>query len=150
MPFVFEPVGESVLLAGIWEVTGSQTYLPDVLMKIVLDAFAALLVYRIVMRLFKRRRAALIAGLLYALYPPIAEVVVSPDRDFWSIDFTIVILAVYLEAINSTHPTRWLVACGTLTGIGAYFDTGVLILPCAMALAGIVVVGWRTTLYRAF
>ena len=149
-PFVFEPVGESVVLAGVWEVTGSQDYLSDVLMKIVLDALAALLVYHIVMRLFKRRRAALMAGFLYALYPPIAAVVVSPDRDFWTVNFTIVILAAYVEAINSTRPWRWLVACGILTGIGAYFDTGVLVLPGAMALAGIVVVGWRTTLYRAF
>ncbi len=114
---------------------GSQTYASDVLMKIVLDALAALLLYRIAMRLFKRRRAALLASLLYALYPPIAEVVVSPDRIVWSLDFTIVIFAVYLEAIDSTRPGRWLLACGILTGIGSYFDSGALLLPAALALA---------------
>jgi hypothetical protein len=150
VPFVAEPVGEAVLLAGLWEALGRETYLPDVLMKIMLDAFAALLVYRIAMLLFKRRRAALTAGLLYALYPPIAEVVVNPNRDFWSLDFTIAILAVYLEAINSTRPRRWLVACGALTGLGAYFDPGVLILPGALALATVAAVGWRTTLRRTF
>jgi 4-amino-4-deoxy-L-arabinose transferase-like glycosyltransferase len=149
VPYIAEPVGEAVLLTGLWEVTGSQTYASDVLMKIVLDAFAALLVYRIAMRLFKRRRAALVAGFLYALYPPMAEVVVNPNRDIWSLDFTIVILAAYLEALNSKRPGRWLVACGLLTGIGAYFDTGVILFPGAMALATVAVVGWRTTLRRA-
>lgn len=148
-PFIWEPVGEAALLAGVWEVTGSQTYLPDVLMKIALDALAALLVYRIAMRLFRRRRAALIAGLMYALYPPIAEVVVNPNRDFWSLDVTIAVLAAYLEAVNSKHSGRWLLACGVLTGIGAYFDPGILILPCALALASIGVAGWRTALRRA-
>jgi 4-amino-4-deoxy-L-arabinose transferase-like glycosyltransferase len=150
VPFAAEPVGEAVLLAGVWEATGSQTYLPDVLMKVVLDAFAALLVYRIAMRLFRRRRAALVAGLLYALYPPMAEVVVNSNSDFWSVDLTIAIVAVYLEAINSTRPGRWLLACGVLTGISAYFHPGVLILPGALALSGIAVAGWRTTLRRAF
>jgi 4-amino-4-deoxy-L-arabinose transferase-like glycosyltransferase len=149
VPFVWEPVGETVLLAGLWEVTGSQDYWPDVLMKIVLDAFAALLVYHIAMRLFKRRRAALVAGFMYALYPPIAEVVVNPNRDVWSMDLTIAALAVYLEAINSERPGRWLVASGVLTGIGAYFDPGILILPGALALASVAAAGWRTTLRRA-
>jgi 4-amino-4-deoxy-L-arabinose transferase-like glycosyltransferase len=149
-PFVAEPVGEAVLLAGLWEVVGSQSYPPDVFMKIVLDAFAALLVYRIAMRLFRRRRAALTASLMYALYPPIAHVVVDPNKDFWGLDFTIAVLAVYLEAINSKRPGRWLVACGVLVGIGAYFDPGVGVLPGALALASVAVAGWRTTLRRAF
>jgi 4-amino-4-deoxy-L-arabinose transferase-like glycosyltransferase len=149
VPFVWEPVGEAVLVAGLWEVTGTQSYFPDVLMKIVLDAFAALLVYRIAMRLFRRRRAALTASLFYALYPPIAEVIVNPNRDFWSIDLTIAVLAVYLEMINSTHPKRWLLASGLLTGIGAYFDPGILILPGIMALTSVRAAGWRTTVRRA-
>jgi 4-amino-4-deoxy-L-arabinose transferase-like glycosyltransferase len=149
VPFVAEPVGEAVLLAGLWKAIGSQDYLPDILMRIALDVLAALLVYRIAMLLFRRRRAALTAGVLYALYPPIAQLVVSPVRDFWSIDFTIFVLAAYLEAINSKRPGRWLLACGVLTGIGAYFDSGILILPGALALASVPVAGWRTTLRRA-
>jgi 4-amino-4-deoxy-L-arabinose transferase-like glycosyltransferase len=148
VPFVWEPVGEAALVAGLWELTGTQNYLPDVLIKIALDAFAALLVYRITMRLFRRRRAALTAGLLYALYPPIAEVIVNPNRDFWSMDLTIAVLAVYLEMINSRHPTRWLLASGLLAGIGAYFDPGILILPGVLALTSGRVAGWRTTMRR--
>jgi len=148
-PFNAEPVGEAVLLAGVWEITGSQTYLPDVLMKTVLDALAALLVYRVVMLLYRRRRAALAAGLFYALYPPIAYIVVNPNRDIWSLDFTIAVLAGFVEATNSRHPRRWLVACGVLVGIGAYFDPNALLLPGAMAFASVTVTGWRTALHRA-
>jgi 4-amino-4-deoxy-L-arabinose transferase-like glycosyltransferase len=149
VPFIWEPVGEVVLLAGLWDVIGSQSYLPDVLMKVILDACAALLVYRIVILLFRRQRAALGAALLYALYPPIAEVVVNPNRDFWSIDLTIAILAIYLEMINSKRPLRWLMACGILTGICAYFDPALIILPGALAFAGVAITGWRTALRRA-
>jgi 4-amino-4-deoxy-L-arabinose transferase-like glycosyltransferase len=149
-PFIWEPVGEAALLAGLWETLGSQSYSSDVLMKIVLDACAALLIYRIAMLLFKRRRAALAAALLYALYPPVAEVVVNPNRDFWSMDVTIAVLAVYLEAVNSTQPARWLAACGLVTGIGLYFDPNALFLPGALALATVTVTGWRSALQRAF
>jgi 4-amino-4-deoxy-L-arabinose transferase-like glycosyltransferase len=148
-PFIWEPVGEAAVLAGLWEVVGTQSYAPEAVLRIVLDAFAALLVYRIAMRLFRRRRAALAAGLLYALYPPIAALIVNPNRDFWSIELTIAILAVYLEAIDAKRPLGWLVALGTLTGIGLYFDPGVLLLPGALALASLPAAGWRTTLHRA-
>jgi 4-amino-4-deoxy-L-arabinose transferase-like glycosyltransferase len=149
VPFAWEPVGESVLVAGLWELTGSQTYFPDVLMKVILDALAALLLYRVTLRLFKRRRTALIAALLYALYPPIAEVVVNPNRDFWSLDITIALAAMYMEAISSKRPRRWLVGCGILAGVGAYFDPGVLILPGAIALTLARSAGWHVTLRRA-
>jgi 4-amino-4-deoxy-L-arabinose transferase-like glycosyltransferase len=148
-PFIWEPVGEAALLAGLWKVTGSQSYLSDVLMRTALDAVAALLVYRIVILLYRRRRAALAAGLLYALYPPIAEVVVNPNRNFWSLDITIAVLAIYLEANNSERPRRWLVACGVLTGIGLYFEPGALLLLGTLVLALAAVTGWRTALRRA-
>jgi hypothetical protein len=86
---------------------------------------------------------------LYALYPPIAEVIVNPNRDFWSLDLTIAILATYLEMINSKHTGRWLLALGILTGISLYFDPGALILPSVLALTSVTTTDWRTTLRRA-
>src|SRR4029077_8963218 len=44
IPEIVEPVGESVVLAGLWEITGSERFLPDQLLRIVLDALTALLV----------------------------------------------------------------------------------------------------------
>jgi 4-amino-4-deoxy-L-arabinose transferase-like glycosyltransferase len=146
-PFVAEPVGEALVLAGLWELTGSERYLPDAILRIVLDAFTTLLIYRISMRLFKRRRGALLAAGLYGLYPPIAWITSFPVLDVWGVDFTIAIVAAYLEAVNSaSHRSRWLIACGLLAGMGAYFRPGVLILPAVLALVTIPDTGWRGAL----
>jgi Dolichyl-phosphate-mannose-protein mannosyltransferase len=145
VPEVAEPVGESVVLAGLWEVTGSERFLPEQILRIALDALAALLVYRIAMRLFERRRGALLAAALYAVYPPIAHQTISPYEDYWAVPATISIVAAYLEAVCSAHRWRWLIACGVLTGLGCYFRPNILILPAVLALA----LAPRTGLRRA-
>ncbi len=146
VPFVGEAVGEAAVLAGLWELTGTQSYPPDVFFRMLLDAFTALLVYWIALRLFERRRAALLAATLYAVYPPLAWVVNFPTSDFWGVDFTIAIVAAYLKAIDSPRRVTWLLACGAITGLGVYFRSGVLILPAALALATVAKVGWRNAL----
>jgi 4-amino-4-deoxy-L-arabinose transferase-like glycosyltransferase len=148
IPEIGEPVGESVVLAGLWEVTGSERFLPAQILRIILDALMALLVYRIAMRLFKRRRVALLAAFLYAVYPPIAWQATSPYPDIWGVDFTIAIVALYIEMIYSPHRWRWPLACGVLTGAGAYFRPNVLILPAILALVTIPVTGWRRALQQ--
>src|SRR4029077_1897500 len=111
------------------------------------DALAVLLVYRIAMLLFRRARAAIVAAALYALYLPIAWETIVVNNDFWAIDFTLAIVASYLEALNSTsHRRRWLLACGLLTGLGAYFHPTVLLVPLVIALARVAWVGWRVAL----
>lgn len=143
-----EPVGEPVVLASLWEITGSERFLPDQILKALLDALTALLVYRIAMRLFKRPRTALLAAGLYAIYPPLAWQVSSPTPDGWAVDFTIAILAIYLEAIHSRHRWRWLILCGVVVGMGSYFRANVLFLPAVLALATITTTGWREALRR--
>jgi 4-amino-4-deoxy-L-arabinose transferase-like glycosyltransferase len=147
-PEIVEPVGEAVVLAGLWEITGSERFLPDQILRILLDSFTALLVYRIAMRLFARRRAALLAATLYALDPPLAWLVSNINQDIWAVDFTIAILAIYLEAINSSFRWRWLILCGIVVSLGSYFRPGVLILPATLALATIPMTGWREALRR--
>ncbi len=148
-PEIVEPVGEAVVLAGLWEITGKETFLPDRLLRIVLDALAALLVYWIVMRLFGRPRAALLAGALYAVYPPIAWQTISPYMDFWACDLTIAILALQIQAARSSHRWRWLIACGLLVGFGTYFRPFVLIVSAVLAFVLNVGAGWRAALIRA-
>lgn len=143
-----EPVGEPVVLAALWEITGSERFLPDQILKLLLDSLVVLLVYRIAMRLFKRPRAALLAAGLYAIYPPLAWQVSSPTPDGWAVDFTIAIAAIYLEAIHSSHRWRWLTLCGATAGIGSFFRPAVLILPAVLALATIPMTGWREALRR--
>jgi 4-amino-4-deoxy-L-arabinose transferase-like glycosyltransferase len=147
-PEIGEPVGEPVVLAALWELTGSERFLPDQILKALLDALTALLVYRIAMRLFKRRRAALFAAALYAIYPPLAWQMTSPVPDGWGVDFTIAIVAIYLEAIHSSHRWRWLILCGVVASIGSYFRPAVLVLPMALALSTVAMTGWREALRR--
>lgn len=132
-PEIVEPVGEAVVLAGLWEITGSERFLPDQLLRILLDSLASLLVYRIALDLFRRRRAALLAAGLYAIYPPVAWQTGSPYMDIWAVDFTIAILALQLHAARSPHRWRWLIACGLLAGFGAYFRPFVLIVSAVLA-----------------
>jgi len=148
-PEVQEPVGESVLLAGLWEITGSERFLPEQILRIVLDALTALLVYRIALQLFARRRAAILSALFYAVYPPIAWQTISPYVDFWAIDLTIAVLVMQLQATRSPHRWRWLVACGLLAGVSTYFRPFVLLLSAILALLLNMPAGWRSALWRA-
>jgi 4-amino-4-deoxy-L-arabinose transferase-like glycosyltransferase len=148
-PEVQEPVGESVLLAGLWEITGSERFLPEQILRIVLDALTALLVYRIALQLFARRRAAILSALFYAVYPPIAWQTISPYLDFWAIDLTIAVLAMQLQATRSPHRWRWLVACGLLAGVSTYFRPFVLALAVILAVLLNMPAGWRSALWRA-
>src|SRR4029077_8075417 len=150
IPEIVEPVGESVVLAGLWEITGSERFLPDQLLRIVLDALTALLVYRIAWQLFGRRRTATLAAALYAVYPPIAWQTISPYMDCWGVDLTIAILAVQLQVARSPHRWRWLIACGLLVGFGIYFRPFLLIISALLAVVLNIGAGWRAALIRAF
>ncbi len=145
-PEIIEPPGAGVLLAGVWEIAGSEYYLPMQILQAIVDACLALLIFRISMRLFKRRTAALAAAALYALYPPIAWQSTVVYVDIWAVDFTIAILASYLEALYSPRRWRWLIVCGLLTGIGLYFRPNLEFLPAVLALATIPTLGWRRAL----
>jgi 4-amino-4-deoxy-L-arabinose transferase-like glycosyltransferase len=154
-PWIDEPVGGPLLLTGLWEIADRGHYLPLQLLQALVDALCVLLVFRISMRLFGRPRAALLAAGAYALYPPIAWQTTIVYNDIWAVDFTLVIVASYLEAIGSVDAVGWarsrgwLALCGTLTGAGLYFRPNLVILPAVLAFATIVHVGWRRTLVRA-
>jgi 4-amino-4-deoxy-L-arabinose transferase-like glycosyltransferase len=138
-PFLNEVAGPGLVLAGVWGLTGSERLVYGKVLQIAIDLLMLLLVYRIVMLLFARRRAALIAAALYAVCPPIARQTAIFEPDIWGLYFTIAILALYLEAIRSPERRRWLVACGLVTGLGAYFRPNVVLLPMALGLASM---GW--------
>jgi 4-amino-4-deoxy-L-arabinose transferase-like glycosyltransferase len=146
LPEVNEPIGGGVLIAGVWKIVGHGYFLPMQILQAIVDAFCTLLIFRISMRLFKRRNAALIAAALYAVYFPIAWQTTIVYNDIWAVDFAIAIVAAYLEAVGSAYRWRWLLACGLLTGVGIYFRPHLLILPAVLAFAMLSVVGWRRTL----
>lgn len=148
-PEIDEPVGLALLIAGVWEITGREYYLPVQILQAIVDALCALLIFRISMRLFKRRGAALVAAALYAAYFPVAWQTTIVFNDLWAVDFTIAIVACYLEAINSSHHWRWLLVCGLIAGAGIYVRPTLVFLPTILALATLPSVGWRRTLSRA-
>jgi 4-amino-4-deoxy-L-arabinose transferase-like glycosyltransferase len=147
-PEVGQPVGSAAILAGLWQFTSGERYLPLQILQALVDAFMAIVVYWVTLHLFKRRLAATAAGLIYALYPPLAFETTIPYTDIWAADFAVAIAALYLKADLSTHRWRWLVACGLTTGIGLYFRPNLLILPVAMALVGTFRAGWRESLRK--
>jgi hypothetical protein len=136
-PFVSEVMGPALVLAAVWEVTGSQRAVYGKVLQIAIDLLVLLLVYRIVTLLFRRRRAALIAAGLYALCFPIARQASILDPDIWAVYFTVLIVALYLEALQRQGGRRWwwLLGCGLAVGVGAFFRPSVLLLPLALGLA---------------
>jgi 4-amino-4-deoxy-L-arabinose transferase-like glycosyltransferase len=138
--------GPGIVLAGIWKLTGSERYIYGDIAQIAVDALMTLLVYRAVMLLFGRRRTALIAAALYAVFPPIAQRTSFVNPDIWAVDFTIAIVAVYLESMRSAHRMRLLLICGVIVGIGLYFRPNLVLLPGALALASLGRNSWRRQL----
>lgn len=146
---VLQPVGEGVVLAGLWWLTGDERYLYIQLLQIALDALMVLLVFSIARRLYRRDRAALIAAGLYAVFLPIARITRIPHLDIWAVYATLIVAWLMVRARDSERPVRWLLAAGLATGIGLYFRPGVLLIPVAMALAAIAWIGWRRALAAA-
>ena len=147
-PEVGQSVGTSLVIAGLWAITGDERFVQLQILQGILDGLAALLVYWIAMQLFQRRRPATIAAALYALYPPLAWQTADAYNDIWAVDFTLVIVALYLLAMKSGSRWRWLIACGLCAGVGAYFRPQVLAIVPALALATIPATGWREALRR--
>jgi 4-amino-4-deoxy-L-arabinose transferase-like glycosyltransferase len=148
VPEISESVGISVVIAGLWAITGDERYIEVDVLQAVVDSFVALLIYWISTQLFRRRRPALVAASLYALYPPIAWQTADPYNDIWAIDFTAAIVALYLLALRAKHRWRWWIACGVCTGLGAYFRPQVLLIIPALALATAFSTGGREALRR--
>jgi 4-amino-4-deoxy-L-arabinose transferase-like glycosyltransferase len=138
-PFLAELPGPGLVLAAVWGLTGSERLIYGKVVQVAIDLAVLLLLYRVVLLLFARRSAALIAAALYAVCFPIARQTALVDPDIWAIYFTIAILALYLEAMRSPHRRRWLVACGLAVGVGALFRANVVLLPVVL---GVACTGW--------
>jgi hypothetical protein len=150
IPEASQSVGDSAVIAGLWAITGSERYIDIQVLQGVVDGLAALLVYWIVMQLYRRPRPAIIAAALYALYPPIAWQTANPYNDIWAVDFTIALVAIYLVIRTTGHRWRWLIAGGLCAGAGAYFRPQVLLILPVLALVTITDTGWREAFRRAF
>ena len=67
-PYSLHMQGVAVLLAGVWGITGDEDYIYLQVIQCLLGALTSLLAWWIVMRLYGRPRAAMIAAGLYAVH----------------------------------------------------------------------------------
>jgi len=148
-PAITHPIGTGVVIAGLWALTGSERYIQIEVLQALLDAVVVLLVYWIAMQLFDRAFPAMLAAGMYAIYPPIAWDTADPYDDIWAVDFTIAIVAAYLMMMRSGHRWRWLLGCGVLSGLGAYFRPQVILIVPVLAVVTVPATGWREALRRA-
>jgi 4-amino-4-deoxy-L-arabinose transferase-like glycosyltransferase len=144
-PVVDQMPGVGLILAGLWWTTGSETYAQIQWLQILLDTLMVLLVYWIALRLARSTPVALLAALLYALWPGAIIVAKRPVLDTWAGFFTIGCVGAFVWARD--HPTsRWrLILLGVLTGAGIYFRPFILLLPIVLALVA-APGGWRRRL----
>ena len=149
-PSVDQMPGIAVLLAGIWWVTGDQTYTPLQWIQILIDTGMVLLVYWIAFRLTRTTRVALISALLYALWPGAIVVAKRPVLDTWAGFFTISCVAAFVWARERPSSRGRLAVLGLVAGLGIYFRPFVVLMPAALALVATPGGGWRRRLVWIF
>jgi len=145
-PQVHQMPGVSVILAGFWWLTGHHSYAAIQWLQLLLDAGMVLLIYWIARKLRAAPWAALLASLLYAVWPGAILVAKRPTLDTWAGFFVIVSVAIFLYARERATKLGPLVVLGLVTGVGIYFRPFILLLPILLALVATPSGGWRRRL----
>jgi hypothetical protein len=145
-PVVDQMPGIALVLTAIWGATGDKTYSSIQWLQILIDSAMVLLVYWITRRLTGRVRPALLAALLYAVWPTYVRFVRYPTLDAWAIWFTIACVAAFVWAREKPTSRRRLLLLGAITGVGIYFRPFVIFLPAALALVATPRGGWKEKL----
>ncbi|MBS1868518.1 MAG: glycosyltransferase family 39 protein [Actinobacteria bacterium] len=145
-PEVLEMPGEALLLAGLWRVTGDERYVYVQVLQAIADSLLVLVVFWLVLRLYRRRRAALVAAGVYTTFLPLAWMAHVPNTDLWAADFTLLTTAALVKALDAERPLRWRLAAGLCVGAGLYFRPTVMLVPLVFALCAIPFAGRRRAL----
>jgi Dolichyl-phosphate-mannose-protein mannosyltransferase len=146
-PVVDQMPGVAAVLVALWWPTGNQTYSLIQWVQILLDTAMVLLVYWITLRLTRRAPVALLAALLYAVWPKAILFARRPLLDTWAPFFTIGCVAAFVWAREQPTNRRRLALLGVITGVGIYFRPFVLLLPAALALVATPGGGWRRRIW---
>jgi 4-amino-4-deoxy-L-arabinose transferase-like glycosyltransferase len=134
-PEVLEVPGLALPLAGIWWATGSERFSYLQWLQILIDTGMVLLVYWIAFQLTQRRRVALCAAALYAVWLGAILLAKTPSLDTWAGFFVISALALYLSGREDSPRWAKLGLLGILIGVGMYFRPFVILVPIALAVA---------------
>lgn len=137
LPEMLHPPGMSLLIAAIHRVTGMRADLFFEILGMLLDTAAACILYWMVATFFSER-VAFTAGLIYALYPPLAYAC-TLDRSPEGIlsVFIVASLACVLQSTRSSDKkvAIWWILAGAMVGIGAYLRPDYFLVPVAFGFS---------------
>lgn len=135
IPEMLHPPGLPLLVAGLHRILGGSVDLAVQLIGLFLDVAAAGVIFWIVARLFPPR-IALLAGLAYGLFLPVAYASVSKMPDGMMSLFVAGALALALLAAGAKGLRSGLlfVAYGAAVGLGSYLRPDYACLPAALFL----------------
>jgi 4-amino-4-deoxy-L-arabinose transferase-like glycosyltransferase len=145
-PEVLEMPGEALLLAAAWTITGDERYIYVQVLQAVVDSLLVLVVFWLVLQLYRRRRAALLAAALYATFLPLAWMTKIPNTDLFAADFTLLAVAAMVKALDVERPLRWWLAAGASVAAGLYFRPTIMLVPLVLGLLAIPFAGRRRAL----
>ena len=105
---------------------------------IIVDSMAALVVCWIASRLFGAK-VGVLAGLAYALFPPLAYASVNKMPSCLLSFFVVSGLACAVVAAKSEYARslRWYAACGVVVGLGSYLRPDYMLMPVALCVGSI-------------
>jgi 4-amino-4-deoxy-L-arabinose transferase-like glycosyltransferase len=137
-PYSIQLPGPALVLAGLWKVTGDYRYIDLQVLQLLVDTAMIFLLYWVTLRLFRRRRAALVAAAAYAGLLPVAAFMTIPFYDAWAVFIPTAALALFLKADEAARPWPWLALEGLVVGFGLYFRFGLVLVPLILGLASLV------------
>jgi 4-amino-4-deoxy-L-arabinose transferase-like glycosyltransferase len=152
-PEMLHPPGMALLIAAIHWLTGANATLYFEVMGICLDTAAACLFFWMVWEFFSRR-VAFTAGLVYALYPPLAysSTLHRLPEGIMSL-FIMASLVFVLRSARSTggRAVRWWVLAGIMGGVSAYLRPNYFFVPVAYGFGLLLFTRrfWRSVLAAA-
>ena len=109
-------IGLGMLMGMIWKLTGHSRFVYVQLLQILIDVICVLLLYLAVHWLFKDRRFALFAVLLYALFPYQIDLVTFPAPYVWPV-FLVVTITFLLAYITKRKRLCEVVGVFLLAGV---------------------------------
>jgi 4-amino-4-deoxy-L-arabinose transferase-like glycosyltransferase len=136
-PEMLHPPGMALLVAAIHWATGTRADLYFEIMGMLLDTAAACLFYWLVWKFFSER-IAFTAGLIYALYPPLAfSSALERSSDGIMPVFILASLVCVLQSTRSSNRkvAVWWLLSGIMVGISAYLRPDYLLVPVAYGFA---------------
>jgi hypothetical protein len=126
--------GLAIVLAGLWWLTGRESYALVQWLQILIDTGLVLVIYWIASHLTSSTRISMFAAFLYAVWVGSIVVVMRPVLDTWATFFTIGCVGAFVWARERPHNLWRLVPLGVLAGLGIYFRPFVALLPLVLGL----------------